>query len=136
MLQRVSDGIERKGILKGENMREKLIELLCHALNKYNPCIYCVGEEHCDEVNIVADHLIANGVTVQRLIPVVERLPEKGGDYLCLCCIDGHTEYPFYMVLRYYIVDKNPHFQHESEHGLKVTHWMCLPDMPKDGDSE
>lgn len=110
-------------------MREKLIELLNEAPTDYD------GNRN---VGVIADHLIANGVTIKDngLIPTALGFyPEKGGDYLCLCCIDGHTEYPFYMVLRYYIVDKNPHFQHESEHGLRVTHWMCLPDMPKDGDA-
>ena len=67
-----------------------------------------------------------------RWIPVTERLPEKGGEYLCLCHIDGHTEYGFFMVLRYYLVDKNPHFQHECEHGLRVTHWMQIPEPPKE----
>ena len=110
-------------------MREKLIELLNEAPTDYD------GNRN---VGVIVDHLIANGVTIKEngWIPTALGFyPEKGGDYLCLCCIDGHTEYPFYMVLRYYIVDKNPHFQHESEHGLKVTHWMCLPDMPKDGNT-
>lgn len=109
-------------------MREKLIELVKRAI---------IELDYGDAATQIADHLIANGVTIKEngLIPTALGFyPEKGGDYLCLCCIDGYTEYPFYMVLRYYIVDKNPHFQHESEHGLKVTHWMCLPDMPKDGE--
>ena len=74
-------------------------------------------------------------IEVPRWIPVTERLPEKGGDYLCYCCIDGHIEYPFSMVLRYYIVDENPHFQHECAHGLNVTHWMPLPTPPKEGNT-
>ncbi len=67
-------------------------------------------------------------------IPVSERLPEKCKEYLCLCNIDGHTDFPFYMVLRYYLVDKKPHFQHECAHGLNVTHWMPLPEPPKGDD--
>ena len=66
-------------------------------------------------------------------INVKDALPTKGDDYLCRCCIDGHTDYPFYMVLRYFLVDKNPHFQHECEHGLNVTHWMPIPKVG-DGD--
>ena len=64
-------------------------------------------------------------------IPVTERLPEEQREYLCFCNIDGHTEYPFYMVLKYYLVDEKPHFQHECEHGLRVTHWMELHEPPK-----
>ena len=67
----------------------------------------------------------------QQWIPVTERLPKKQREYLCLCNIDGHNEYPFYMVLKYYLVDEKPHFQHECEHGLRVTHWMPLPEPPK-----
>lgn len=59
-------------------------------------------------------------------IPVSEQLPKKGQDYLCRCVIDNHNDFPFYMVLRYYLVDKNPHFQHESGYGLRVTHWMAF----------
>lgn len=67
-----------------------------------------------------------------RWIPVSERLPDKCKDYLCLCNVDGHIEYPFSMVLRYHIVDEKPHFQHESAHGLHVTHWMPIPEPPKE----
>jgi hypothetical protein len=66
-------------------------------------------------------------------IPVSERLPEKAIDYLCRCCIDGHTDFPFHMVLRYILFDKNPHFQHESVYGLNVTHWVPIPEPPKEG---
>ena len=91
----------------------------------------------CNFKGYTMQKLIANAPTIEvpRWIPAAERLPEKGGEYLCMCCIDNHKEYPFFMVLRYYIADKNPHFQHESEHGLNVTHWMPLPTPPKDGDT-
>ena len=101
-------------------MHEKLVELLAG---------YSI--DTVADVEFVADHLIANGVTIQKWIPVTERLPDNCKDHLCLCNIDGHTEYPFAMVLRYYLVDEKPHFQHESEHGLHVTHWMPIPEPPK-----
>lgn len=68
----------------------------------------------------------------RRWIPVTERLPEKAAEYLCRCCIGEADWYPIHMVLRYYLVDENPHFQHECEHGLRVTHWMPLPEPPKE----
>ena len=72
----------------------------------------------------------------RRWIPVTERLPDRQGEYICRCCIDGNEWYPFHMVLRYYLVDKKPHFRHECEHGLQVTHWMPLPEPPKEDPDE
>ena len=62
-------------------------------------------------------------------ISVKERLPEKGVDCLCRCVIKDNIEYPFYMVLRYILIDVNPHFQHECDYGLRVTHWMPIPEF-------
>lgn len=63
---------------------------------------------------------------------VKEGYPTDERDYLCRCNIDGHDEFPFYMVLRYHLIDETPHFQHETAHGLHVTHWMAF-EPPKDG---
>ena len=49
--------------------REKLIDVFCAVLG--------VSEDHkTDEAYQFIDDLIANGVTIQRWIPVTERLPE------------------------------------------------------------
>ena len=53
-------------------MREKLIELLSQVQ-------YLGGLEEK-----IADHLIANGVTIQKWIPVAERLPENIGLFLVI----------------------------------------------------
>lgn len=66
---------------------------------------------------------------------VEEGLPTKQREYLCRCNIAGHDELPFYMVLRYYLVDENPHFQHETKDGVHVTHWMPIPEPPKVGET-
>lgn len=66
--------------------REKLIELIKDGIScpdNGNPfeeesctsCKYCDDDE-CNFTRI-ADYLIANGVTVQKWIPVTERLPDK-----------------------------------------------------------
>ena len=65
-------------------------------------------------------------------IPVTERLPGKAADYICRCTVNDFDDMPFYMVLRYIIYDKNPHFQHETKGGMKVTHWMPLPEPHKE----
>ena len=49
------------------DVREKLVELVKRAITDW---------KHGDVSEMIADHLIANGVTVQEWIPVNERLPE------------------------------------------------------------
>ena len=135
---------------KGKTMREKLIELLddiqqCgEGFTEYE--IYGMRLPDTVSNEDIADHLIANGVRLEtkqatsektsdeskRWIPVTERLPEKAADYICRCTVNDFDDMPFYMVLRYIVYDKNPHFQHETKGGMKVTHWMLLPEPPKE----
>ena len=101
-------------------MREKLIELQKEVLVKL-PFPWCTVWR--DVAEQIADNLIANGVTIQRWIPVTERLPKAYTDVLAYrksgceveCCIDIHSN--FWL--------KDP----TSEH--IVTHWMPLPEAPK-----
>ena len=76
------------------NTREKLIELMREG--RYKADNICNGNDDCQSCTIadpegnckakfVADHLIANGVTIQRWIPVTERLPEDG-EYVFVWC--------------------------------------------------
>ena len=91
-------------------MREKLIELL-----KTGGVAFPIS---------TADHLIANGVTVQKWIPVTERLPKGGEIVLC------NTKY-FLEVLQW---DERADMwvdQYRSYRKNYVTHWMPLPEMPK-----
>lgn len=123
---------------KGKTMREKLIELQKKAHSRFDST--CIGHgcdncaygsyDDCAE-RIKAEYLIANGVTVQKWIPVTERLPEKMGQYVCRYVFGDNTEYPFYQVLYYYTAVEKPHFQNEGTLELRVTHWMPLPEPPK-----
>ena len=55
------------------DVREKLIDLLTgHSIDTQQ------------DVEYVADHLIANGVTVQEWISVYDELPEVGGYVVCI----------------------------------------------------
>ena len=102
------------------NVREKLVELLTEFYG-CDPMYYDV------DALAIADHLIANGVTVQEWISVEDRLPEEkvdcivhyqhaycdNDDYWAIgfCCYDGE-KFQF-----------NPAY--------KVTHWMPIPHPPK-----
>ena len=114
------------------NTREKLIELLSQVQ-------YLGGLEEK-----IADHLIANGVTVQKWIPVSERLPEEDDKYLVYM---GWGRHYWCEVLSFAKdgrkVDKydfnrdweNVWYRYDSECGYltidNVTHWMHLPEPPK-----
>ena len=89
-------------------MREKLIELI---EQEY----YCSIEE-------IADYLIANGVTIQKWIPVTERLPEDASTVLAIDN-DGTISSAYY-VGRW-------HSGGDLDEDA-VTHWMPLPEPPKE----
>lgn len=100
------------------DVREKLVELIESA--RY------WGSNTSEEI---AENLISNGVTVQEWISVKDRLPEEkvncivhykhaycdNDDYwaIGICFYDGEK---FRIDLSY-----------------KVTHWMPLPELPKEG---
>ena len=86
--------------------KEKLVDLLTDVLG--------------DSIARKADYLISNGVTVQKWIPVEERLPDKPGDYLVL------SKNRNYSVRTFLIYDEvRKEFIH-IENGV-ITHWMPLP---------
>ena len=66
------------------DVRKKLVELLREA--PYNIFGNKLGNCYFDScLELIADHLITNGVTVQEWISVKSRLPESGV-YVLLCC--------------------------------------------------
>jgi len=78
----------------------------------------------------IANHLIANGVTVQEWIPVTERLPEHFGVFIVAIRVPNEERVgkdcadfdPFAKTwLPSMCWDK----------GYAVTHWMPLPEPPK-----
>ena len=121
-------------------MREKLIELLGADTCKHDCCEDCEFGENRDAcfayiTESMADHLIANGVTVQQWIPVTERLPEPYTQVIALrtYLLSGDS-YPVgleYILLR---GDANvPVWSGDyATWKNKVTHWMPLPQLPKE----
>lgn len=73
--------------------------------------------------------------SIPKWIPVTERLPEEDCHVLAYYGFnhgDGHLGRMFIQVLDYFARDPRPHFQHEGLNGMTVTHWMRLPEPPKE----
>ena len=115
------------------NTREKLIELLCEVIETDG----CSGDcffPPCYLVKACADHLIANGVTVQKWIRAEEELPgqEEVGKYYA-----QYGEHPKYIVMIAGAVqstvlayDGEDFYDDNAGEIYKVTHWMPLPAAP------
>jgi hypothetical protein len=106
-------------------MREKLIELLESTVPKEEVAAY--GEVYVSTSRI-ADHLIANGVTIQKWIPVSEP-PKENGCYLVTVkhWLDGKpvAREAFWNSVDWLSCEKR------QEITPRVTHWMPLPEPPK-----
>lgn len=96
--------------------REKLIALIQAAVNGCSS--YWAG--------LIADQLLANGVVVREWIPVTERLPKEQGYYLV-----AHQRSRC-VAERFYYRDCPDLFVKVA--GDPVTHWMPLPEPPKEGE--
>ena len=102
--------------------REKLIELLKSNMN----VLKAAGTSATATLRL-ADNLIENGVTIQKWIPVTERLPKEFASVLV--CIP--SENPLPMVKEAYLANgcwatKMAIFPFED-----ITHWMEMPEPPK-----
>ena len=97
------------------DVREKLVEII---QNSVGGCA-----RHWAEV--IADGLIAHGVTVQEWISVKDRLPEDYKQRVMAICIG---DYP----IGYPKIDTDRYVRgHWVRYGIYVTHWMPLPLPPK-----
>ena len=124
------------------NVREKLVEIMedlgCN--DEYcKDCKFCNDIDGCvhRRKEIIADRLIANGVTVQEWISVKDRLPDnKEHDWVLAQVVEdnGYMHIPKVMEYRQL---RNDWFEETygwlSEHNglFSVTHWMPLPAQPK-----
>ena len=99
------------------DVREKLVELL--------DIIIQPGQKTLGDI---ADHLIANGVTVQEWIPVTERLPENNQWALCFM---KDKSFGTFRVLQWNYIDWQWNDRDEWFDEKDVTHWMQIPEKPK-----
>ena len=101
-------------------VREKLIELLCNLPTPE----FVIGTRRAGKklitAGFIADHLIANGVTVQEWISVNDRLPNK--PMRCLV-YTKRGEYWGYEITYY---NQGFHTQY-----AETIYWMPLPQPPK-----
>lgn len=100
------------------------IEALKQTVEHYHGCSEDWYKEACDYKAMLP-----------RWIPVAERLPEEERQVLAYYGFnhgDGYLGMMFMQVLDYYAHDPKPHFQHEGLNGMTVTHWMPLPEPPKE----
>ena len=108
-------------------MREKLIELL-RAVQYQGNAVHGYHDKYVMNSEL-ADHLIANGVTVQKWIPVTERLPE--GRSFLVTDTDGYVGEAYLREGKiYWMCDDYDDFWADV-HTVDVTHWMPLPEPPK-----
>ena len=111
------------------DVREKLVDLLG---NIYLPIM--AGPDVIGEYRIphklkeeIADHLIANGVTVQEWIPVTKRLPKNGKESVLIALRWGEVDIGWCEDGRW-----RSEFVNEYEDG-EVINWMPLP-QPAEGE--
>ena len=99
--------------------REKLIDFFMDELT----------EDHPWNGNIkgLVDKLIAAGATFQKWIPVTERLPEGLGNVL-VCGERGGIYVASYGYRGWHKVNSKTHY-------CNPTHWMPLPEPPKEVDN-
>ena len=118
------------------DVMEKLVDLLREA--PYNIFGNKLGNCYFDScLELIADHLIAHGVTVQEWIPVTERLPDnKEHDWVLAQVVEdnGFMHIPKVMEYRQQRndwLDETYGWLSEHNGAFTVTHWMPLPEPPK-----
>lgn len=122
-------------------MKNKLIEILESAESAF----YWNSSDKAF-IEKIADHLISNGVTIQRWIPVEERLPESNGKYMVCSSVRGRKYIDCVSFARdLYMIDtydfhrskgKSGFYEYDNEYGFYeyegVTHWTHLPEPPQE----
>lgn len=127
------------------DMREKLISLIMDVTIPVMNGKFKIGEMELTEgeAAAVADHLIANGVTVQRWIPVTDRLPEdlpeNRGKKVIPCLVSVASVYKNgkpNTQFRQRKYDPYMGWYWSKMGSCRVVHWMPLPEPVKEDTHE
>lgn len=106
--------------------REKLVDIVCGAMQ--DECVEHCNHPPCYCVATIADALIANGVKAQEWISVEDRLPEDRADVI-LHPQRGKVAIGYYNKA---IESWVQFFAGVKISAGEVTHWMPLPEVPKE----
>ena len=106
------------------DVREKLVELLTEFYG-CDPMYYDV------DALAIADHLVSNGVTVQKWISVKDRLPEYSNDGFAdaVLVTDGFVQHMAYFVGGEWRFAESGEIKEPMWY--RITHWMPLPLEPE-----
>ena len=106
------------------DVREKLVELLTEFYG-CDPMYYDV------DALAIADHLVSNGVIVQKWISVKDRLPEYSNDGFAdaVLVTDGFVQHMAYFVGGEWRFAESGEIKEPMWY--RITHWMPLPQPPK-----
>ena len=107
------------------NDREKLIEII--GLTEYGNGALVGKNFQRGFIGKIADHLIENGVTVQKWIPVRERFPSEK-EYCIVHYVHTYCDNDDYWAIGTSFFNGN---QFQIGSAYKVTHWMPMPQPPK-----
>lgn len=116
--------------------REKLVELQSIITCPNAICNFCehfknksACERHKKEV--IADNMIAHGVTVQEWISVKDRLPEDSNDGFAdaVLVTDGFVQHMAYFVGGEWRFAESGEIKEPIWY--RITHWMPLPEPPE-----
>ena len=105
---------------------EKAIDTITHFCEYITPCDeygYRIDGQLCEA------HLMAvRALTIQKWIPVTERLPDENQVVLCM------RRNKSYWVAQWTYIDWMWYDENEWHNENEVTHWMPLPEPPKEDD--
>lgn len=123
-----------------DKVKEKLVEIVCEAME--DGCIGHCNHPPCFQVERVVNALLEKGATVQEWISVKDRLPEIADSYIVVVKYkyDWEKDYTYDTDVATYSFDggyiddcwNTYNDWDEGQQYIHVTHWMPLPEPPKE----
>ena len=133
----------QEGDLMANEMRDRLTEYIENAKKLYEGDVTDLSESE-----YIAECLLSDGVIAPEWISVKDRLPDEAGTYLCAEYsnqFNKHYIRVFKFTKNLYKVDScdfkdekgvSGFYDYDAEWGYSyfrnVTHWMPLPELPKE----